>query len=86
MQPDATAFPWRDANWIVHITCSYTLGDEAHKAQLRAFQDSVLAQLGDTCAHAYLNFQDPDREDWMEAYYGPHQRRLLEVCWSWGWG
>ena len=28
---------------------------------------------------AYLNFADPDLEDWGPAYHGPNLRRLREI-------
>lgn len=80
---NSTAYPWRFANWDVHISCSYQLGNEKQKQELREFQDNVLQQLGADCQQAYLNFQDAEREDWQQAYYGPHLNRLLALKAQW---
>ncbi|WP_405010273.1 FAD-binding oxidoreductase [Kitasatospora sp. NBC_01539] len=77
----ATAFPHRDVLFLVSMDTSWGVGDSpstirANLDWLTGLHDSMGDFAGDG---AYLNFADPDLEDWGPAYHGPNLRRLREI-------
>ena len=69
---DATAFPHRDALATVQIYAGGT--DPRPVAEVQA----ALAEL--VGAGAYVNYLDPDQQDWAQAYYGGNLPRLRETA------
>ncbi|GHH39667.1 FAD-binding oxidoreductase [Lentzea cavernae] len=76
-----TAFPHRDALFLVSLDTSWTSSDSPRVVRdnlewLRAVHEDI----GPHTANAsYLNFTDPDLPDWRQAYHGPNHARLVEV-------
>jgi FAD/FMN-containing dehydrogenase len=78
--PD-TAFPHRDALFLVSMDTSWSLqdGPAAIRENLR-WLDGLYADMADfATGAAYANFADPDLPDWRSAYYGPNLARLEAV-------
>lgn len=81
-RPDETAYPHRGATFVIDIGTHWKPG--APPAEVRALLQQTRAahhMLGrrlDTRA-AYVNFPDPDLQDWQHAYYGSNYRRLVAV-------
>jgi FAD/FMN-containing dehydrogenase len=79
--PDATAFPHRDARFLLKQAVS--LAPEASDAERDGGVDWL--QRSWTATHAfgsggaYPNFPDPELDDEAGAYWGANVRRLLEV-------
>jgi FAD/FMN-containing dehydrogenase len=76
-----TAFPHRDARFLLSMDTSWDEHDEpgvvrANLGWLTGLQEALAPY---TSGGAYLNFTDPDREDWRTAYYGANYPRLLEI-------
>ena len=73
-----TAFPHRDAMFMVSLDTSWTPADDvpAHLRWLAGLHELVRPW---TSGGAYLNFTDPDRADWRTAYHGLNYPRLVEV-------
>ncbi|MFC4115394.1 FAD-binding oxidoreductase [Nonomuraea zeae] len=69
--PAATAFPHRAAMYSVQY---YAEGTD--RGWLRRLHSDMSRHFGD---HAYVNYIDPDLENWRSAYYGPNAARLAEV-------
>jgi FAD/FMN-containing dehydrogenase len=79
--PDATAFPHRDAHFLVNMDTSWGEQDgpgavPAHLRWLGELREIVAPHV---LPGAYVNFADPDLADWRTAYYGANYPRLVEV-------
>ncbi|MGW5049554.1 FAD-binding oxidoreductase [Actinokineospora sp. NPDC004072] len=79
--PDATAFPHRDALFMLNIDTSWADGDEPAvvEANLRWLAETHQALAPHVGDGAYVNFIDPDLTDWRTAYYGANYPRLLDI-------
>lgn len=79
--PDATAFPHRDALFMLDLDTSWADDDEPAvvEANLRWLADVHRAMAPHVGRGAYVNFIDPDLTDWSTAYYGANHPRLLDV-------
>lgn len=75
---DATAFPHRNARYIVHAT--KTVLDETTRSSSQQALQAVMASLG---SHAtggvYVNYPESDLENWQSAYWGENLPRLQAV-------
>jgi FAD binding domain/Berberine and berberine like len=69
---DATAFPHRDALAIVQI---YASG--AARGPVAEVQQALAGLVGQG---AYVNYIDPQQQDWAQAYYGANLPRLREAA------
>ncbi|MER5207451.1 FAD-binding oxidoreductase [Streptomyces sp. NPDC002825] len=81
-RPDETAYPHRGATYVIDIGTHWPPGTPPA---------AVAELLAQTCtAHrtlrhrlrtdaAYVNFPDPDLQNWQHAYYGANHARLAEV-------
>ncbi|WP_410622467.1 FAD-binding oxidoreductase [Amycolatopsis sp. cmx-8-4] len=76
-----TAFPHRDTRFLLSLDTSWAEDDAP--GVVRANLDwlhALHAEAGEFAPDAsYVNFTDPDLEDWRGAYYGPNATRLAEV-------
>ena len=76
-----TAFPHRDALFLVSMDTSW-LTDESPEA-VRTNLDWLNALHRDmepfTANASYVNFTDPDLDDWRTAYHGVNAERLAEI-------
>jgi hypothetical protein len=76
-----TAFPHRDARFLLSLDTSWARTD--HPDVVRANLDwlhALYTESGEFAPDAsYLNFTDPDLDDWRLAYYGPNADRLTEI-------
>lgn len=76
-----TAFPHRDALFLVSLDTSWTSSDSPQVVRdnlewLTALHEDI----GEHTDNAsYLNFTDPDLPDWRRAYHGQNLARLAEV-------
>ena len=79
--PDATAFPHRSERFLLKQEVAIAAG--ATPAERDAARDWLARSWALTHAYgaggAYVNFPDPDLEDWADAYHGPNSERLLRV-------
>ncbi|MEV7045634.1 FAD-binding oxidoreductase [Amycolatopsis sp. NPDC051061] len=76
-----TAFPHRDTRFLLSLDTSWTEQDapDVVRANLD-WLHALHAETGEFAPDAsYVNFTDPDLEDWRGAYYGPNAARLAEV-------
>lgn len=76
-----TAFPHRDTRFLLSLDASWTEHDspEVVRANLD-WLHALHAEAGEFAPErSYVNFTDPDLEDWRGAYYGPNAGRLAEV-------
>ncbi|WP_410670879.1 FAD-binding oxidoreductase [Amycolatopsis sp. cmx-4-68] len=76
-----TAFPHRDTKFLLSLDTSWTEQDtpDVVRANLD-WLHALHAETGEFAPDAaYVNFADPDLEDWRGAYYGPNAARLAEV-------
>jgi FAD/FMN-containing dehydrogenase len=78
--PD-TAFPHRDALFLVSMDTSWSWRDEpqAIADNLRWLDALYDDMAGFATGAAYANFADPGLPDWRSAYYGPNLARLQAV-------
>ncbi|PSL52209.1 FAD/FMN-containing dehydrogenase [Saccharothrix carnea] len=76
-----TAFPHRDVLFLISMDTSWHTEDGP--AVVRANLDWLAGlheRMGEFAADAaYVNFTDPDLDDWRSAYHGPNHARLVEV-------
>jgi len=77
----ATAFAHRDAQFLLSMDTSWQPDDPAEVIRGNLdWLDGFYRDMGEFAPDAsYLNFADPDLEDWRLAYYGPNAARLVEV-------
>lgn len=76
-----TAFPHRDTKFLLSLDTSWDERDapDVVRANLD-WLHALHAETGEFAPDAsYVNFADPDLEDWRGAYYGPNAARLAEV-------
>jgi FAD/FMN-containing dehydrogenase len=78
---DATAFPHRDAFAVAQLLASWDAGAaptvvDATRSWLRDLYAAARPLIG---RGAYVNYADPDLDDWSEAYFGPNYARLQQV-------
>jgi hypothetical protein len=78
-----TAFPWRDAQYMLYASCGWTDADSEKQARLWLAAFFAHAEHGGLCHGAYVNFIDSSLENWAEQYYGPNLQRLRQVKASW---
>ncbi|WIY02416.1 FAD-binding oxidoreductase [Amycolatopsis mongoliensis] len=76
-----TAFPHRDTKFLLSLDTSWTEQDAPGVAAANLdWLHALHAETGEFAPDAsYVNFTDPDLEDWRGAYYGPNAARLAEV-------
>ncbi|WP_280388150.1 FAD-binding oxidoreductase [Nocardia wallacei] len=77
----ATAFPHRDALFLISMDTSWSPRDPSHTVWCNLeWLDGLHEEMG---AHAtdsaYVNFTDPALRDWRTAYYGPNHARLARI-------
>jgi len=77
----ATAFPHRDALFLVSMDTSWSAGDSPEvAADNLAWLSALYEEMGEFATDAaYVNFTDPDLAGWQNAYYGPNLARLIDV-------
>ena len=85
MASDATAFVHRDAELMFKFETSWTDSDTARDTEegvewLAGFYAAIRPHVNST---AYVNFCNPELEDWARAYYGSNLERLVEVKNEW---
>jgi len=83
---DATAFPHRDAQFLVKLETSWADADSpAETAEGLAWLDGFAQQARASAgmAGAYVNFCNRDLDDWARAYYGVNLERLISVKRRW---
>jgi FAD/FMN-containing dehydrogenase len=76
-----TAFPHRDTRFLLSLDTAWAEDDppEVVRANLD-WLHALHAETGEFAPDAsYVNFTDPDLDDWRGAYYGPNAARLAEV-------
>lgn len=87
--PDATAFPWRDAQYHAYIMMSWDEPEGKYvEAELRAFIRDFKRKLqpfSTLGAAAFVNFPDNTMDSRVHeyAYYGPNAAQLREVKELW---
>lgn len=76
-----TAFPHRDAKFLLSLDTSWLPADppEVVRANLDWLHTLYTESGAFAPGASYVNFADPDLEDWSRAYYGPNAARLAEV-------
>ena len=76
--PDATAFPHRDAGWLINIPASWR--SPADTASEVGWVRDTFAALQPVCSGgAYVNFMDHDEQASDQVAYGGTLRRLQQV-------
>ncbi|RAJ40406.1 FAD/FMN-containing dehydrogenase [Kitasatospora sp. SolWspMP-SS2h] len=76
VDPAATAFVHRDAQYLVSLDTSWLPGeDPAPHLDWLAGLDHLIA--AHATGGAYLNFTDPDLRGWRDAYHGANYPRLV---------
>jgi FAD/FMN-containing dehydrogenase len=81
----ATAFPHRDVLFLLSMDTSW-LPDEPVQVVRDNLDwlNGLYQDMGEFASDgSYLNFTDPDLDDWRTAYYGPNAARLAEVKRRW---
>ncbi|MFJ1705023.1 FAD-binding oxidoreductase [Kitasatospora sp. NPDC088346] len=81
VDPAATAFVHRDAQYLVSMDTSWDERDDPATvaANLHWLADLREALAPHLAGGSYLNFTDPDLPDWRTAYYGANYARLVEI-------
>ncbi|GIG59841.1 hypothetical protein Lfu02_42130 [Longispora fulva] len=76
-----TAFPHRDTRFLLSMDTSWTRADSREVVRSNLdWLHALYAASGEFAPDAsYVNFADPDLEDWRRAYYGSNADRLAEV-------
>jgi FAD/FMN-containing dehydrogenase len=74
--PRATAFAHRDARVQVQAYAGFSPGGLGAARRWLASCRTTLGRLGDG---SYVNYIDPDRRDWADAYYGANLDRLRTI-------
>jgi FAD/FMN-containing dehydrogenase len=77
VRPDATAFPHRDARFLLKHETVAPPGRRAEALGWLTESWSVVHPWG--TGGAYVNFPDSDLDDWSPAYHGINRDRLLRV-------
>ncbi|MFI7482058.1 FAD-binding oxidoreductase [Kocuria sp. M1R5S2] len=78
---EATAFPHRDTLFLVSMDTSWRSDDAPETVRNNLdWLDTLHSDMGEYARDAsYVNFTDPDLDDWRAGYYGPNAARLTEV-------
>jgi FAD/FMN-containing dehydrogenase len=81
----ATAFPHRDTLFLLSLDTSWQPDDPAEVVRDNLdWLNGFHRDMGEFAPDAsYVNFTDPDLDDWRTAYYGPNAARLVEVKHHW---
>ncbi|MFI6134189.1 FAD-binding oxidoreductase [Micromonospora sp. NPDC051141] len=76
-----TAFPHRDTRFLLSLDTSWAETDspEVVRANLEWLHACYVESGRFAPDASYVNFTDPDLEDWRRAYYGPNAERLAQV-------
>ncbi|MHC0429393.1 FAD-binding oxidoreductase [Streptomyces sp. O3] len=79
--PTATAFPHRDALFLVSMDTSWSTEDSASTVRDNLdWLAELYASMGDFAGPgAYVNFTDPELDDFGPAYHGPNLERLRAI-------
>jgi FAD/FMN-containing dehydrogenase len=77
----ATAFPHRDVLFLVSMDTSWQPGESPEVVRDNLdWLTTLHRDMGEFAPDAsYVNFTDPDLDDWRTAYHGPNAARLAEV-------
>jgi len=76
--PEATAFPHRDAGWLINIPASWRPPADTDK-EVRWVRDTFAALQPVCSGGAYVNFMDHDEQAAGQVAYGATLRRLQQV-------
>jgi FAD/FMN-containing dehydrogenase len=76
--PDATAFPYRDARWLLNVPASWTATDD-DAYEIGWVRDTFEAITPHATGGAYSNFMEGDEEANDEVAYGSTLRRLQAI-------
>jgi FAD/FMN-containing dehydrogenase len=78
VSPDATAFPFRNARWLINIPATWrdAADDESEIAWARATYAAIRPYLSEG---SYVNFMGDDEDDTAAAAYGRTTGRLQQV-------
>jgi len=81
LSPTATAFPHRDALFMLNVDTSWADDDEPAvvDANTHWLNETHAALAPYVSEGAYVNFIDPDLPNWRTAYYGANYPRLLDI-------
>jgi FAD/FMN-containing dehydrogenase len=76
--PEATAFPHRDASWLINIPASWRSPHDTDR-EIRWVRDTFAALRPVCSGGAYVNFMDHDEQASGQVAYGGTLRRLRQV-------
>ena len=76
--PAATAFPHRDAGWLINIPACWRSPDDTDK-EVRWVRDTFAALQPVCSGGAYVNFMDHDEQAGDQVAYGGTLHRLQQV-------
>ncbi len=76
--PDATAFPHRDAGWLINIPASWRSPADTGR-EIRWARDTFAALRPACSGGSYVNFMDRDEQAGEQAAYGGTLHRLQQV-------
>ena len=78
--PDTTAFPLRDAHYVVQVVAGWHPSPEDDGERYRVWADGLCSALEDiSLPGGYPNLLTPDETDRVRAFYGAAAERLLRV-------
>lgn len=81
---DATAFPHRQARWLINIPAMWESADEGEaQAEIGWARRTFAALAPHLMDGRYVNFMDADEEPASTGAYGSTERRLREVKRAW---
>jgi hypothetical protein len=75
---DKTAFPYRRYKFGIQFM-TFSGSQQLEVQQLNWLNQVYLAVYNDSTKHSYINYIDRDEPNWMNAYYGTHQQRLMNI-------
>jgi hypothetical protein len=81
--PSHTAFPWRDAQYMLYASCGWTDADSERRSKKWLADFFLRIYSGGMCHGAYVNFIDPSQVNWPDAYYGSNLGKLRAVKAYW---
>ena len=76
--PEATAFPHRDAGWLINIPASWRSPQDTER-EIRWVRDTFAALRPVCSGGAYVNFMDHDEQAGGQVAYGGTLRRLQQI-------
>jgi hypothetical protein len=81
VQPDATAYVHRNANYIFEMECAWAPIDNEHvvRAQREWLADYFEAMKPFVLPQSYVNFPNRELQNWAQAYYGGNLARLSKI-------